>query len=310
MDMQPLIERFLPLYLCDPHQPPLLLRVGIDNDLYVFTRTNGRKAVLRLSKRNITDTIDFEAKLAQHLFEQGAPVAQILPTVQGELWTVIDLTTIVAFDFIPGAAFPVEHEHKPDPPHTYAAGEALGKIHQAGLSFTFEHPNRRTIFTEFERALAKSATIAKLEGWLNFIATLQSYQQWAQAYLGDVGLIHNDYIPSNLLFEGKSISAVVDFDWACHGPLIKDLGIALATWSAPDGLVHHWPDVFEAFLAGYNQSAPKKLAVNKALYQWICFSCLSDACTFFADLAENVLEITHVLQCRRYKKFIYFENFV
>jgi len=143
---------------------------------------------------------------------------------------------------------------------------------------------------------------------LKFLTTVRSCKKWAQKYQGVEGIIHNDYIPGNVLFKEKTVSGVIDFDWACRGPLIKDLGISLATWSLPDGLDCHWEDVFEAFLEGYNVTWGKKILADTDLYRWICFSCLSDACTFLADLPKNERSITDVMQCRRYEKFLYFQS--
>lgn len=309
MDIQKFAHKILPLYGFDPLHPPSLLREGVDNDMYVFTMADGSKGVLRLNKRDIAETVDFEAKLLNFLLEHQAPVPEILPTTKGDLWVVINGVTAVAFRFISGTTIAVEHDTKPDIRYAYSAGEALARLHVAGLSFAYENPKRRTIFTEYERALLCRDSIVKLEGGPEFLTIIESYLKWARQYQGDMGIIHNDFIPSNILFDKFSVSAVVDFDWSCRGPLIKDLGIALAEWSLPDGLEHHWKEIFMSFLEGYNKSAPQKISSDKNLYQWICFSCLSDACTFFADLPTDS-QISRATQCRRYRKFIYFEKYL
>jgi len=309
MDIQKFARKILPLYGFDPSYPLLLLQEGVDNDMYVFTMANGSKGVLRLSKRNITETVDFEATLLNFLFEHRAPVPEILMTTKRNLWVVINGVTTVAFRFISGTTIAVEHDTKPDIRYACAAGEALARLHVAGLSFTYENHKRRTIFTEYERALLRRDSIVKLDGGSEFLTIIESYLKWARQYQGDMGIIHNDFIPSNILFDKFSVSAVVDFDWSCKGPLIKDLGIALAEWSLPNGLEHHWEEIFMSFLEGYNKSAPQKISPDKNLYQWICFSCLSDACTFFADLPTDS-RITRATQCRRYRKFIYFEKYL
>jgi Ser/Thr protein kinase RdoA (MazF antagonist) len=308
MNTQKIAHKILPLYRLDPLRPPSLLREGVDNDMYVFTMTDGSRGVLRLNKRDMAEAVDFEVKLLNFLFEHQVPVPEILPTTKGNPWVVVDGVTAVAFHFISGTTILVEHNTKPDVRYARFAGEVLARLHVAGLSFAYQNPKRRTIFTEYERALLRRDFIIKLKGGPEFLTIVESYLKWARQFQGDMGIIHNDFIPSNIIFN-KDKATVVDFDWSCRGPLIKDLGIALAEWSLPDGLNHHWEEIFISFLEGYNKSAPKKIPLDNNLYKWICFSCLSDACTFFADLPADS-HINEISQCRRFKKFIYFEKYL
>jgi len=309
MNIQQLIPQIFTLYPFDSSYTPTLLKEGIDNNIYVFKHTNGNKAVLRISKRDVTETIEFETKLLCHFFEHQAPVAELLPTKNGNLWEVIDGVVVVAFCFVPGTTISIENNAKPDTRYAYSAGKALGQLHTVGLSFTYDDSKRRTIFTEYERAILHRDSIIKLEDGPKFLDTIELYLKWAREHGDKLGIIHNDFIPDNILFDKFSVSAVVDFDWSCRGPFIKDLGIALAEWSLPDSLEHHWEEIFMSFLEGYNKSAPQKISPDNNLYKWICFSCLSDACTFFADLPTDS-HISRISQCRRYRKFIYFEKYL
>jgi len=309
MNIQQFIPQIFTLYPFNSSSAPTLLKEGIDNNIYVFKHTNGNKAVLRVSKRDVAETIDFETKLLRHFFEHKAPVAELLPTRNGNLWEMIDRVVVVAFCFVPGTTVLIGNNAKPNARYAYSAGKALGQLHTVGLSFTCDDSKRRTIFTEYERALLHRDSIVKLEGGSEFLTAIESYLKWARQYQGDIGIIHNDFIPDNILFDKFSVSAVVDFDWSCRGPLIKDLGIALAEWSLPDGLEHHWEEILMSFLDGYNKSAPQKISPDSNLYKWICFSCLSDACTFFADLPADP-HINRISQCRRYRKFIHFEKYL
>lgn len=307
MNIQRLLTQIPSLYPFDLSYTPILLREGIDNDVYIFRHTNGNKVVLRISKRDVSKTIDFETKLQRHFFEHQVPVAELLPTNNGNWWGTIDGVVVIALSFVPGKNILVKPDTKPDTGYAVSAGKVLGQLHTTGLSFSYNNSERRTIFTEYQRALLRKDFISKLEGGSRFLEKVESYLKWAQEYKGNSGIIHNDYIPGNVLFNNLSVSAVVDFDWACRGPLIKDLGIALAEWSLPDGLEQHWKDIFTSFLEGYNESAPEKILPDSSLYKWICYSCLSDACTFFSDLPGDS-EIKSTGQCRRYNKFLYFEK--
>ena len=96
----------------------------------------------------------------------------------------------------------------------------------------------------------------------------------------------------------------------------QDVGQALSLWSFRHGLEKHWDDVFNEFLRGYNSTSPHKIEINSSLYKWICFGCLSDASTFFADLVrgenwpQEGEKIKRIFQCRSYQKFLYFKTLI
>jgi len=121
--------------------------------------------------------------------------------------------------------------------------------------------------------------------------------------------VHNDYRPGNVFFGGDKVSAILDFDWSCKGPAIKDVAHALCEWSFPDAAKRHWQDVFDTFLKGYNQMAKNKIKLDNNLYRWICFSCLSDTATYFTDFAnENTFK--KIASSYMYQKFLYFGRFI
>lgn len=287
-----------------------LLRDGIDNIIYQITDSVGEKIIIRLSKRGVSDHIKFETDLIRYLNECHVPVPRILTTKLGDGYILIGDAVIVLFCFIKGVVLKITPNRKPPIEMAKDAGTSLGMLHKYSVSLHNKTGSiNRTIFTEYERALNKKENIFKLDGGKQFIQTLDSYQKWAMNYEGPKGIIHNDYIPSNLIKTTDGV-VIIDFDWACYAPVIKDLGLALATWSRPDGLDEHWKDVFSAFIEGYNELAPESVKVTRDLYMWICFSCLSDACTFFADLSDDDVRIKSVMQCRRYKTFLYFSKFI
>ena len=303
------INKILTSFEVNPAQMNIvLIQDGIDNAIYTFALKDNSKAVLRLSKRDVANVIDFETQLLEFLSNQHVPVAQILPTNENKLWVEESGTVSIAFEYVEGEIITVDSHNKPSKNHVLTAGRILGKMHKVSPGFTYKNSKRRSIYSEFERALGIKERILRLKSGDIFIKTLERYKSWARVYQGPQGVIHNDYIPSNIIFQNPHSGVIIDFDWACYGPLIKDLGIALCTWTSPDGLDDHWQDLFAAFIDGYNETTQESIPINKDLYKWICFSVLSDACTFFADLSIDNNEITDVKQCRRYMKYLYFEG--
>ena len=294
------------------------LRLGIDNYVYIINSENKGKTILRLGNRGIGEAVKFEVTLIKHLIGDNVLVPKHIGTNDGRDYIVLpNQTTISMFSFVKGSSLDVEVDSKPSMDTVFQASSELGKMHKSTENLTIDTRGRRTIFTEHERALIKKDTISKhLEGGLKFVEELEEYLAWAKNFHSPEGVIHNDFDPENIMFNGDKVSAIIDFDWASVGPFIKDVGQALSLWSFRHGLEKHWDDVFNEFLRGYNSTSPHKIEINSSLYKWICFGCLSDASTFFADLVrgenwpQEGEKIKRIFQCRSYQKFLYFKTLI
>ena len=64
-------------------------------------------------------------------------------------------------------------------------------------------------------------------------------------------VIHADLFPDNVLLRGNSVSAMIDFYFACTGMMAFDLAVTHAAWSFADGGRRFRPDVGAALIAGY-----------------------------------------------------------
>lgn len=293
-------------------EAPILLRQGIDNDMY--TLENGvKKILIRISKRDLGESIIFETILLEKLNKKDIPVSKIIKTKKGRSFLNINGTTVTCFEFIEHQDIIVELDNKPELSIVQQAGKALGQLHTSCLDINIPSKNRRTIYTEVERALKiKNFIKNTYEGGKDYIEQLETYVSFAKEKDGTLkkGVIHNDYIPGNVLFNNNDLKVIVDFDWACYAPLVKDVSLALVIWSLPDNFTKHWEDVFSVFLESYNQTSPYIIKRNSDLFKWICFSCLSDSATYFADLGRENKNITRITQNRRYKKFLYFKEYI
>ena len=310
-------ELLIDIYgLINPTIEPL--RLGIDNDVYIIQSENKGKTILRLGNRGIGEAVKFEVALIKHLIEDNVLVPKHIGTNDGRDYIVLpNQTTISMLSFVEGSSFEVEADNKPSLDMVFKGSAELGKMHASTANFKLDTAGRRTIFTEHERALAKKDLISNnFEGGQKFVDELEEYLSWAKSVQSPNGIVHNDFDPENIMFDGNQVSAIIDFEWASAGPFIKDVGQALSLWSFRHGLEKHWDDVFNEFVRGYNSTSPNKIIINSSLYKWICFGCLSDASTFFADLAsgenwpQKEEKIKRIFQCRSYQKFLYFSKLI
>lgn len=215
------------------------------------------------------------------------------------------------FDRIQGESLVVDQEHKPSLDAVHNAGLALGQLHTITEDVQIPHKRTRNIYTEVNRISTNKQKFAGMfEDGEDFAQKVATLTEELQSEDQPSGIIHNDFRPQNTLFKGDELQAVIDFDWSCDGHLIKDLGLALAEWSYPSGAPEAWEDVFDTMLIAYNKTAPHKIEKSDQLYRWIAFACLSDACTYFADVMEKTHTNDEKLKLRSYMytKYKYFSS--
>lgn len=283
------------------------LRESSDNSVYRVLDSD--TYILRVSKKLPISDAQFEYEAMNHLRSKGLPVPNWVSSVSGTPYVVTeDGAVAVLFIFIEGEHVSVTTTSLPTPEESYAAGEALGKIAQAGIDFKSEAPRARTVFSELERGVLHKEQISEgVEGGAQFIEEVMRVLELAHSTNYSQGLLHNDFRPSNVFFaKDHSISGLVDFDWACHGPLIKDVALAALEWSYPDGAEGPDQKLFESFIEGYNATAPEQVSNGKHLYLWIMVSALSDAATFLCDRLGSEQQPKRIAGSYMYQKYRHF----
>lgn len=289
-----------------------LIHDGLDNKVFIVIDINGNKSVLRESKRANKNS-SFEIGVLETLTKAGFSSPRILKTRNAKYSIVFNNAEITLFAHIKGSQIEkLELSHLDDDIIERGA-KKLGELHFLTNGMTINAIPNRTIFTEYDRLLKINKNLLKqLKGADMLVKQVKDFYEKASLRIDKkqelFGVIHNDYRIQNLIFTYKNCF-VIDFDWACYGPLLKDLGLAIAEWSIYSQKAGPSKEAIERFIKAYNEAAPQPAKYDSSLIFWICFACLSDACTFFADVVEGkYLEknITDVQQCYMYKKFEYF----
>lgn len=286
-----------------------LIRESSDNKVYLI-KGEHKNYIARVSKRDIRQDVFFEITWLDYLSRKNIPVVEIIKTTNNEFFSVYHKSVIVLFKFAEGQPVEITPNKKPDLRKVRSAARELAKIHNVSYNASIKIPRKRNILTEINRALKIKDKFIKLsEGGNKFIEELVFYKKWVKKNGNNKFLVHNDYRPGNIFFNENKMSAILDFDWSCKGPAIKDVAHSLCEWSFPDGAKEHWQDVFDTFLKSYNKQTKRKIKINKDLFRWICFSCLSDVATYLTNLAnENIFK--KIKSSYMYQKFLYFERFI
>lgn len=302
-----ILQNFLNQYNIPEVSPIEMVRESRDNQVYLIGEKN--KKILRVSKRLPIEDVQFEYEALQCLFSYNLPVPKWIKTKNGNFYASTDrLDIAVMFDFLEGYHAHIDKDNLPNKKQAYAAGRVLASMAEIGKTFKPSSTRRRNVFIELERVLKNEEIFKKdFEGGEVFIDQVKEAIKFGKEDESSVGLIHNDYRSGNVFFKNdKEISGVIDFDWSCIGPIIKDLALGVLEWSFPDGKVE--PDfiIFDAFLDGYNSIAKEKIIRGAKLYSWIKFAALSDTATFFCDRLASP-DLKKKITCSyMYKKYLFF----
>lgn len=314
-----LLEQISEKYNIGPVIACELIHDGIDNMIYKLSSDSlNKKFVARVSKRSGEHkSFDFEFELLRYLTYANFSIPKLIVSKSGNNSTYIDGVTCVVFEYIDGDVFHSANEELLRKGYIEIGGRLLGELHISTEIFQPDHVPKRTIFTEIERLKnCSKEDLGRFEGYQELVAHVDTFTKEAKKRMRaglPGGIIHNDYHIGNLIYaKDGSVAYMLDFDWACAGPFIKDIGFAIGAWSCGD-IRKELPDTnrINTFLAGYNATAPHKINYDSDLLFWICFAYISEACTFFPDVLEGHypnLNIIKVDQCLSYRKFLYFLN--
>lgn len=303
------INKILDQYDISEIAPIEMIRESSDNIVYLVGEKN--KKILRVSKRLPMEDAQFEFEVSQYLTKNNFSVAQWIKTKDGNFYAFAkEIKVAVMFEFLEGYYTQVDKNNLPTKEQAYTAGQALASMHEIGKTFKPSTPRNRNVFTELERVLQNEEIFEKdFEGGEVFVEQIKEAIKFGKENKSPIGLIHNDYRTGNVFFKNDNeISGVIDFDWSCIGPIMKDLALGVLEWSCPDGRKEPDFAIFDAFLDGYNSVSEEKYIKGKELYSWIMFAALSDTSTFFCDRLSSPELKKKITYSYMYLKYLYLSS--
>ena len=312
MDKQKLLS-FLKAEYLKNFQGADLVQDGSDNSVYKVSTRDASFAV-RLSKREKDEEdINFETNLCQFLANKGYPVPPIQITADKAYYSDFKGQTLVLQDWVSADPVNLSWDTQPSRDICFQAGAKLAELHNLTSNYHPSFSPKRHIDTELKRVLeSKDKFLNFYENSQGFVKDVEKalsfYSNLQKSTPEKLLVIHNDYRAQNILAKNNALSAVIDFDWACLGFAEKDIAHALVEWSFPDGAASHWNGVWDAFLRGYKGGRSPN---EKDLKNWVIFSTLSDAATYFMDKLEREYssDVSGVrMGSYMYKKFRYFQE--
>ena len=233
---------------------------GVENSNFLLHTEAGQFILTLYEKRVKEADLPFFVGLMEHLSRRGVICPQPVRAKNGEALGRLAGRAAAIVTFLDGLWI-----RRPRAEHCGQVGEALARMHEAGLGFALRRANALSIEgwpALFAAAEARADEVAPGLA-AETAAELAALQAIWPAGLPS-GVIHADLFPDNVFFLGDKLSGLIDFYFACNDSFAYDLGVCLNAWCfEPDGQFNVSKGM--AMIRGYEKRRPLEPAEVEAL---------------------------------------------
>jgi len=232
------------------------ISAGIENTNYfVNTLKNGvrQQFVLTIFEHHTFDELPYFLNIMAFMAEHKIPTAHPMPTKSNGYLKELCGKPASLVERLKGGG--VEN---PSVIQCGVMGEQLARFHQAGADFDQHRDNDRGLdwmhatFAQIAAHLSVEEA-DMIEAELAFQATVD----WEHC---PKGVTHADLFCDNALFDGDTLSGIIDLYYACHSSLLYDLAVMVNDWCRvhsdhPED-IHFDESKVTAMLSAYKQQRP------------------------------------------------------
>ena len=185
---------------------------------------------------------------------------------------------VALFPWVPGE---MRCQASVRPDDTFAVGQALAKIHLAGMPAP--RPGRFTVEKLIARCdVIETATDAALRAMAPTLRSRLAEVESQRDAGCTLGLCHGDVFRDNVLWQGERLTALLDFESAATGTLMFDLATTFHAWCYSDDFA---PTLARALADGYVSVRPLSDPDRRGLYEEARLSALRFTTTRITDYA-------------------------
>jgi homoserine kinase type II len=222
------LESFLRRYTVGALRDHAGIAEGIENTNYFVTTDQGR-FVLTLFEQTGAEELPYCLDLMAFLAEHAIPSAHPLADGAGEYLQHLKGRPAVLVRRLNGASIA-----RPGRDHCRVIGSTIGRMHKVGLTYHATRENERGVVWHANTAMTIRGRLNPADRAL-LDAELDHRRRFDFDRLPQ-GVIHADLFRDNVLFEGHTLTGLIDFYYAHRGPLIYDLAVTVSDWCfAADG---------------------------------------------------------------------------
>jgi len=265
---------------------------GVSNSNWLIETTGapgtGTRFILTLYERRIDYAdLPYFLGLLDHLAARGCPVPRTIHDRSGAAFRMERGKAAALIEFLPGVS-----PTRPTPAQAGAVGEVLARMHLAARDFPMRRAN----------ALGFAANAATLEACGT--AALARIDPELPAMLGPAraaaaldlshlpqSQTHTDLFPDNVLMLGDRVTGLIDFYFACTGPMALDLAVTHAAWCF-DAEDRFRPACSTALIAGYEAVrplAPDERALLPEIAKGACLRFVASRAEDWLDTPDDAL---------------------
>ncbi|TVQ83199.1 MAG: homoserine kinase [Micavibrio sp.] len=201
---------------------------GINNTNYLLETETGRYILTLVEDFSPgREALPYITAFTDRLRTAGLPCPEVISDTDGNRISQLAGKPALILSFLEGT------EPKPVcAAHCRALGETLAKMHRAGEHFALTRPNpwsvpallkKRGFYLDCAEKFEKNLS-AELAPQFDFLE-----QNWPEHELPE-GNIHADLFPDNTLFDGETLTGVIDFYLSGYDILAYDLAICVNAW--------------------------------------------------------------------------------
>lgn len=259
---------------------------GVSNSNWLVETTGaketGTRFILTLYERRIDYAdLPYFLDLLDHLAGKACPVPRTMHDRGGESFRMVEGKAAALIEFLPGVS-----PTRPTAAQARSVGAVLAQMHLAARDFPLTRANAMDFVGT---AAILDACGAKRLGTIHPDLPAMLDHAHAAAALDLAALpasqTHTDLFPDNVMMLGERVTGLIDFYFACTGPMALDLAVTHAAWCF-DRDNSFQPDLGAALIAGYETVRPLN-PQERALFPDIA----KGACLrFVASRAEDWLD--------------------
>ena len=243
---------------------------------------SGARFILTLYERRIDYAdLPYFLDLLDHLAARGCPVPRTMHDRDGASFRMVESKAAALIEFLPGVS-----PTRPTAAQATSVGEVLARLHIAARDF----PRTRANAMDFaaSAAILEACGAARLATIHPDLAAMLAHARAAAAL--DLSALphsqtHTDLFPDNVLMLGDRVTGLIDFYFACTGPMVLDLAVTHAAWCF-DRDNRYQRDLGAAMIAGYQSVRPLEEAERVLFADVAKGACLR----FVASRAEDWLD--------------------
>ncbi|MGD2053908.1 MAG: homoserine kinase [Gammaproteobacteria bacterium] len=223
---------------------------GIENTNYfVNTANNGEgQFVLTLFEHHTLEEMQYYLGLMHHLADHQVPSADPVADNDNQYVRLFKDKPAALVHRLKGYSI-----RETTVPHCGQIGAAMGKMHTAGLSYEAHQPNPRgpawcVATADAVYSKLPDEDVALLKAEIDFQRSNRD---------ADIprGVVHADLFRDNALWDGDTLSGIIDFYYACDDVLLYDVAVLVNDWCSNDDASLNREKVL-ALLSSYNSYRP------------------------------------------------------